>query len=136
MKIVFYLMTHKNELQIQRLLAHLKSFGNSFVLIHHDAKSTPLSLTPDSGLHILENPTNVVWGQISLVNAMYRGIDWLISEKFNFDWLIYLSGQDYPIKPHQYITSELERSTSDAYVHHEIIWEDEKFHTRYFHTLC
>jgi hypothetical protein len=136
MKVVYYLMTHKNERQIKRLVAHLQSSGNSFVLIHHDAKSAPLVLPPSDNLCIMSDPVKVQWGHISLVYAMWKGIEWLEKENFPFDWMIFLSGQDYPIRPISQIEVELRETKYDGYVQHEIIHEEPALHERYFHAVC
>lgn len=136
MNVIYYVMTHKNERQVKRLLKHLESSGNSLVLIHHDAKSTPLALRPRDNLCVLDNPVKVRWGHISQVHAMWRGIEWLERENLPFDWMIFLSGQDYPIKPLSQIEAELRRTKVDGYVHYEIIHEDHSLHKRYFHTVC
>jgi len=136
MNIVYYVMTHKNERQIKRLVAHLQSSANSFVLIHHDAKRAPLALSPGNDLHVLNDPAEVRWGHISVVRAMWRGIEWLEKERFPFDWMIFLSGQDYPIRPLNQIEAELQHTKHDGFVHHEIIHEDSALHERDFHALC
>lgn len=136
MNIVYYLMTHKNERQIKRLVGHLQSSANSFVLIHHDAKSAPLTLPGSDNLCVLNDPVEVWWGHISVVRAMWKGVEWLEKENLPFDWVIFLSGQDYPIRPLAEIEAELWQTKLDGYVHHEIIHEDPALHKRYYHTLC
>jgi len=136
MNIVYYLLTHKNERQIKRLVTHLQSSENSFVLIHHDAKSPPLAVPPSDNLVMLDDPVEVRWGHISQVHAMWRGIEWLEKQNHPFDWLIFLSGQDYPVKPLAQIESELRQSTFDGYVHHEIIHDDPALHERDFQAVC
>jgi hypothetical protein len=71
MNIVYYLLTHKNEQQIRRLVTHLQSSENSFVLIHHDAKSTPLEMPPSDKLVVMDDPVEVRWGHISQVHARH-----------------------------------------------------------------
>jgi hypothetical protein len=44
---------------------------------------------------------------------------WLEEEKFDFDWLITTSGQDYPVQPLHRIESFLENTSRDAFVEHE-----------------
>lgn len=136
MTIVYYVITHKNERQIKRLVAHLGSSINSLVLIHHDSKSAPLFLSSSNNVCVLDERVNVQWGNFSVVHAMWKGIEWLEKANRSFDWMIFLSGQDYPIRPLSQIEAELRQTKVDAYVHHELIHEEPKFHQRYFHTLC
>jgi hypothetical protein len=137
MKIVYYLLTHKSPRQIERLVDRLRTGSNGFVLIHHDqSKGIPLSITDSSDVHIMRDHLPVKWGHISLTLAMLRGIEWLGEESFNFDWLLIISGQDYPMKRIGKIESFLGTTTFDAFVHHELIHEDPAFHERYYQTLC
>jgi Core-2/I-Branching enzyme len=136
MRIIYYLMSHKNERQIKRLVTHLRSGGNSFVLVHHDSKHAPPALRLSDDLWMLEDRVDVRWGGISVVHAMWKGLEWVQRANLAFDWMIFLSGQDYPIKPLSQIEEELRQTEFDAYVHHELIHENPALHQRYFHTLC
>jgi hypothetical protein len=136
MRTVFYLMTHKNERQIARLVKHLRSFGNSFVLVHHDAKSPPLPLPRSDDLCVIDDPLRVRWGDFSQVDMMSKGIDWLEANDTSFDWLIFLSGQDYPAMPTARIEAELREAQFDGFVDHELIHEDPARNTNGFQTEC
>jgi hypothetical protein len=129
-------MTHKNERQILRLVRHLRSFGNSFVLVHHDAKSPPLALPRSDDLFVIDDPVRVRWGHFSQVEMMSKGIDWLEATGTAFDWLIFLSGQDYPAMPTSRIEAELREAKFDGFVDHEVIHEDPARHTNGFQTEC
>jgi hypothetical protein len=135
-RIVYYLMTHKNNPQIERLVTCLHSSENSYVLIHHDAKSVPLNLRTSKTIHILDDPVSVQWGEISVVQAMWKGIEWIQQTTIPFDWMIFLSGSDYPVRPMEKIEAELQKTNMDAFLHYELIHENPELHERYFHTLC
>ena len=136
MRIVYYLTTYKNERLIRRLVNRLQSSPNSFVLIHHDAKSGPLTIPPAGNLHVLADPLRVRWGSSALVMAMWKGVKWLQDADLPFDWMITLTGQDYPIKPLAQIEAEMGQTAYDAFMHHELISEDPALRLRAFHTNC
>jgi hypothetical protein len=136
MRTVFYLMTHKNERQIKRLVKHLRSFGNAFVLVHHDASSPVLTLPASSDVCLIDDPVRVRWGGFSQVEMMSKGIDWLEATRTEFDWLIILSGQDYPAMPVAQIETELRDTQFDAFVDNELIHEDPARHTNNFQAVC
>jgi hypothetical protein len=136
MRTVFYLMTHKNERQIKRLVKHLRSFSNALILVHHDAKSRPLALPEGSDLCLIDQPLRVRWGGFSQVATMSKAIDWLETTRTEFDWLIYLSGQDYPIMPVSRIEAELRETHFDAFIDNELIHEDPARHTNGFQAHC
>ncbi|MDS3859210.1 beta-1,6-N-acetylglucosaminyltransferase [Thermosynechococcaceae cyanobacterium BACA0444] len=43
-------------------------------------------------------------------------IGWLLQNKIDFDWLVNLSGQDYPTQPLSYLEQRLESSPYDGYM--------------------
>jgi hypothetical protein len=135
-RIVYYLLTHKHPAQVVRLVELLAARPAAFVLIHHDAKSPPLELSAHANVQLVDNPLPVHWGHVSQVQAMWRGLEWLQRARLAFDWVIYLSGQDYPIRPLAEIETELRHSCVDAHVHHELIDANPARHTRPYHRLC
>ena len=137
MTIVYYLMTHRGSGQILRLVERLRRSDNSFVLVHHDANRPPISLPKDERIAVVPDPVGVEWGKISVVLAMWKAIEWLRATGMPFDWLIYLSGQDYPVKPAITVENELaSRPHIHAYVHHELISEKPISGERYYRSLC
>ena len=137
MKIVYLLLTHKNEPQIRRLVARLRAGGDSFLLIHHDyTKGVSLSYPNSPDVHVIRDYVPIRWGDVSLLLATLRGIRWLGEERFDFDWLITLSGQDYPARPLSRVEASLRSTAHDAFVAHELIREDPALHERPWQTLC
>ncbi len=54
-------------------------------------------------------PSRVAWGEVSQLAMVLRCLRWLL-EFTDFDWVVLLSGQDYPIRP----VAEIERSLAAA----------------------
>ncbi len=101
-KLVFFLQTHKNENQILKLVQTLKKSHSTevFILIDHDYTTTNLS--PDifsniENVHILKGKNKRYRGDFSLIDPYFRAITYLDQKKVEYSWLIYLSGQDYPL---------------------------------------
>lgn len=137
MKIVYLLYTHRNERQIRRLAARLRTGSDSFLLIHHDhGKGVTLPVRGGSDVHVINDYVPVTWGDATLLLATLRGIRWLEEEKFDFDWVVTLSGQDYPVQPLHRTESFLKNTAYDGFVAHELIHEDPKQHQRYWQTEC
>jgi hypothetical protein len=57
-------------------------------------------------------PSPADWGEISLFTTVLRCMRWCL-EHTDFEWLILLSGQDYPIRP----VAEIERSLASTRFH-------------------
>jgi hypothetical protein len=76
------------------------------IAVHHDDRRCALG--PVDALRI-DPPWPIEWGHGSQLAAIRRCLGWL-HERADFDWLVLLSGQDYPIRP----VAEIERSLAAA----------------------
>ena len=121
-KFVYLVASHSNPAQIIRLVKILKSGSpDSLVLIHHDYSScylNPTAFEQMSNVHIMEDYISVGWGKFSMIQMELHCINWLIANSIEFEWLIFLSGQDYPIKPLTEIEEFLEKSEYDGFMDH------------------
>jgi hypothetical protein len=102
MRIAFLVLNHREPLQLLRLLTTLREqLPDAPLVVHHDRFRTDLdTLTLDHvrDTHLLTSEKPIRWGDFSLVEAYWNSVAWMI-EHVEFDWLIQLSAQDYPIKP-------------------------------------
>jgi hypothetical protein len=100
---VLYLITsHKNPEQVNRLVRTLRRGSpRSPIVVHHDSSKSDLDPALFDGLndvHVLPFSIPVEWGDFSIVEMNLRAFEWILGH-LEFDWLVLLSGQDYPIKP-------------------------------------
>ena len=136
MKILYYVMTHRNPKQIDRLVDRLSSSQSAHTLVHHDARSPQLVPVKHNNVSYIPQPIEVKWGEMSVVHAMWLALDWIDQQRLSFDWLIFLSGQDYPTRPLASIEAELKKSAVDAYVESERVTAEKRLGERYFQLLC
>lgn len=115
---VYLVLSHSKADQLSRLLQTIRAGSpGSAILVHHDAKS----LAPDEsalrGLRaqLVTPRISATWGDFSLVEAVLNSIAYALST-IDFDWLVVLSGQDYPLRPFPTFESELRNSSYDAFV--------------------
>ena len=118
-KVVYLILTHTNPEQILRLVKSLSS-GNSasHIVIHHNYSCSDLCTDPFerfNNVHLVEDPVCVRWGEFSLTQAVLHSIEW-ISRKFKFNWLVFISGQDYPIQPIREIEKFLNTTNYDGFI--------------------
>jgi hypothetical protein len=117
-KILYLIASHTNPDQVVRLVQAIKTGSpESQVLIHHDYSSSNLSSTAFeqmSNVHVLEDYVPVRWGDFSMIRMELHCINWLMTHSVEFDWLIFLSGQDYPIQPIKKIEQFLENTKHDG----------------------
>ncbi len=102
MKVLYFIVSHANPDQVVRLVSTLKQGSPSCsVVIHHDYSKSyldPNAFAAIANVKILSDYVEIEWGDFSLTRAILRSFDWALAH-LEFDWLVLLSGQDYPIKP-------------------------------------
>ena len=95
---------------VERLVATLRAGSpDALIAVHHDDRRTTLGAV--DALRI--DPRPVEWGHGSQLAAVLRCLRW-VRERAAFDWLVLLSGQDYPLRP----VGEIEASLhgADAFI--------------------
>lgn len=122
-KIGFVLLTHNKPSQAIRLVTKLnRMFDAPPICWHHDF--TQCDIPPDS---ITENVSLVRphfrtgWALFAVVDAMLAALKLHFRAKTAPDWVVFLSGADFPIKPADKILHDLSTSQYDAHIHHEKI---------------
>lgn len=118
MKVLYLIQSHKNPEQIYRLVHTIrKSSPDSYILISHDFRACDLDVTPLRNLPEVEVISGV-GGRVdfSIIQGYLNAIDWLFSHNIEFDWLINLSGQDYPTQPLPQIEKILENTEYDGFL--------------------
>jgi hypothetical protein len=102
MKIAFLILNHRDPAQLLRLLATLRQqLPDSTLVVHHDKYRTdldPHALEHLGGTYLLTSEQPTIWGDFTLANAIWQSIAWMLGN-LEFDWLMLLSAQDYPIRP-------------------------------------
>jgi hypothetical protein len=120
MKVCYFIQTHKNPDQIYRLVRTIKtSSPTAQVLIGHDFTNCYLDMAPLQDLsevYLLKGTSPVVWGDFSLIQPYLNAINWLLENNSDFDWLVYLSGQDYPTQPLSKIEDFLSKTDYDGFM--------------------
>jgi hypothetical protein len=117
---VGYAMTTYGELaMIRRVVDRLTSDPSTAgVAIHHDADSGPLDLEfarPDL-VTVVPRPVAVQWGNWTQVEALMSAVELVCRTFGSTQWVVTLSGQDYPAMPLGQIAAFLAESEWDAYV--------------------
>ena len=118
MTIVAYCVTsHALPDQVLRLVRTLREGSpQAPVLLHHDSSRTRIDDAQLRRLGALRVPdAPVEWGRGSQLDMFVRCIRHA-AERAEFDWLVLLSGQDYPSRPLEASERDLARSDWDGYV--------------------
>jgi hypothetical protein len=110
MTFAYLILAHKNPAQLHRLVQTLDSNENIFI-IHVDAK---VAVRPfikffenysSKKIFFCPNRKNIVWGSYGMVEATISLIHFLLKMEFEPDYVHLISGQDYPVRDNEEITS-------------------------------
>jgi Core-2/I-Branching enzyme len=122
-KVTYFIASHTNPDQVARLVSRLRRDSPaSFVLVHHDESQTHLAperFAADPQVAVVPQALEVEWGGFSQVEMVLHGIESLLASGRDFDWLVLLSGQDYPIRPIAEFESDLARLGDGAIAYEE-----------------
>jgi hypothetical protein len=107
LRIAYLILAHKSTSQVVRLVQRLQGDDRTFV-IHVDLNSP--SVEWEMARAILNQPNvfwadriTCTWGSFSLVQATLSCIEALQKFAPPADFVVHLSGQDYPVRPSGYI---------------------------------
>ncbi len=119
----FIILAHKNPFQVERLIKRLDDGVSSF-FIHYDKKSLAIENLRFSELEgridWLEG-LQTDWGGFNIVQATVNGLKAILSKKKEFEKIILLSGQDYPIKNNEFIDLYFSTSSYKVFLDYTII---------------
>jgi hypothetical protein len=130
--VCYLVLSHRNPAQVGRLTsALLTGAADSRVVVHHDASSCPLErsdLDPSERVELVPWSMDVRWGDWSLVQVVLDATRWIV-ERHDVEWLVLLSGQDYPLRPLAEIEAGLRGSDADAFISGRRLAPDTVAHT-------
>jgi hypothetical protein len=122
MRFCYQIHSHRSPEQILRLTSTIKQYSpESFVLISHDRNGATLdvdALEGMPGVAVLFHDAN--YGSYTSVQRYMSSLDWMISEGVEADWVVNLSGEDYPLVPPDLSEREVVESGKDGFMEH---WE-------------
>jgi hypothetical protein len=150
MSIAFLIHTHKSLEQISRLCSTVeRGLAKKHVTISHNGSAEDRARL--ASFRGVDRVIPAIGGraQFGLIDAFLGELRRLERESSRYEWIVVLSGQDYPIRPLAELAAELDQSTFDGYLHHfdttkprnlppeTIDWPDHEVETRYYfqHTL-
>ncbi len=100
MRVCYLIQSHRDADQIARLVRVLGSASpDSLVVVAHDDTGCALTagdLPCAAERHLLPVRGPLRRGYLSMLAPYLQAVSWLREQRLDYDWLVYLSGQDYP----------------------------------------
>ena len=138
MKICYVISAYKLPDQVVRLVKRLDSV-DSFFYIHVDKRSDDYifqaikdSLTPLKNVVFLKRHASY-YGSFGHVRTTLKGIEAALNSKIEFDYMVLLTGQDYPIKSTTQIHDCLNRNFGKSFISYYTL--DDRFADKWFERL-
>jgi hypothetical protein len=120
MRICYFIQNHLAPPQVRRLVGVLRrSQAEAFLLVCHDGFAghcTADELRRVLDVDVIETSEPARRGYFSLVQPYFDAVEWLADREIDYDWLVYLSAQDYPTQPLREFESLLATSDCDGYL--------------------
>lgn len=122
-KVAYLILAHKEPEQLARLIRRLGQPGARF-FVHIDAKASLagfaacLSALPED-VTLVRERENGLWGDLGIVKATINGLEQIGREFHDFDHVVLLSGQDYPIKSAEEITDFFDAHRGTTFMERE-----------------
>jgi hypothetical protein len=108
MKQVFLIQAHKDMAQLNALVGQLGD-PDFIVYVHLDRKCALDPAALHRGARLVRERIAVRWGRFSQVEATLASLRQILAEVPDFDKVLFLSAQDFPLLPNSLLKRELER---------------------------
>jgi hypothetical protein len=119
MSVAYFVQSHRGIPQLLRLLSALRRGSpDAAIVVGHCPMGPPLPSRELSRLGAVSflHRRQARRGHWSLLEPYFDAVELLGSRGVAYEWLVYLSGQDYPVRPPAAIEEELRTSPHDAYL--------------------
>jgi hypothetical protein len=116
-RIAYLVISHRNPAQVLRLVSALKEGPAAEVVVRHDERRSQLdpAALERAGGRSLRDGIDVEWGSHSHLRMLLGAIGRVRTE-LDPDWLMVVSGQDYPLRPMAEIEARLGAAGEDAFL--------------------
>lgn len=120
LKIAYVILVHKNPQQFGQLIASLEC-DHAHFYVHVD-KHSDISQFKKAIIGIDSQKITFLkrfdgrWGGFGIIKAEVHALRTIVQSKVDFDFILLLSGQDYPIKSSSYIFDFLSKNKEKSFV--------------------
>lgn len=128
MKTAHLILVHKNPIQVERMLKRM--YHPSFDFYIHVDKKVDIKpftyLKSLKNVYFIKDRVRIIWGGHSLIQAGLNGIRQICKSQEHYNFINFLSGQDYPIKPIEEIAAFFQNSVGKEFLQYKDIVKDWK----------
>lgn len=117
MRIAYFITSYQSPDAVLRLVKTIRRGDpDGHIVCHHDVHSSSIdeAAVRELGVHLLTSDHRIIWGDMTLEALRWRAYQWMLDNLDDFDWIVLLSEQDYPIAPLAELKQHLAESACDA----------------------
>jgi Core-2/I-Branching enzyme len=117
MKIAYLILAHRNPRLIKKAVECLSCEDVSF-FIHIDAKVAINQFDSIRGKNVffIDKRIAVYWGEFSQTEAIFLLVQQALAASQHYDYLVLLSGSDFPLRSGRYVRSFLEKNQGGEFI--------------------
>lgn len=134
MRLAYIVLAHVQPGQLARMIRRLHTPDEPF-FVHVDRKTDIGPFVAGMGetarlsnVHLVERK-KVYWGAFGQLEATLTGLAAAAASRYPYDYLVLLTGRDYPIKPLEHIRAWLAERAGQAFLEHNALpradWPEE-----------
>ena len=144
MRVCYFIQSHRDHDQILRLVETLRAgSADGVVVVQHHACEFALDWSRFARLpdvhQFFARGAQLRSDYSCQVEPYLDVIGWLDAERIEYDWIVNMTAQDYPVKPVAELEAHLDRSDADGFLRYwdalsaESPWSRRKARARYWH---
>ena len=114
----FVVLTYADPPQIARLIARLRAlYGpDAPIALHHNFSQSELGAALPDGVRLVRPHFETGWGTWATVEATLAALRLLYAGGDGPEYVVNLSGTDYPVAPQECVLADLRGGRADAYI--------------------
>jgi hypothetical protein len=133
MKLVYLIHAHKNIAQLNNLI-ELLADNDTKIYVNIDLKSKIDVSKINEKAHLIKKRIPIIWAHYSQTQAILNSIEEINKNEASYSHIIFISGQDFPIKPNAIIKNTIQKDKD--YLEYCIVpteWSGAKYRYERFH---
>jgi hypothetical protein len=123
--VAYFVQSHRLPGQVLRLLSALRAGSpDALLVVGHCPVAEPLDAAQLSrlGVHAFLHRRRCSRGSWTLLEPYFDAVELLADRGLAYDWLVYVSGQDYPVQPLACSEAYLRTGACDGYLSWRDAW--------------
>lgn len=134
--VVVVVLSHRDRPLLHRLVDRVLEGERTVALVHHDPRGEPHGLAEHDRLRLVPDAAPCDWGRLNLADAVLRCLGAAVTTFPDLEWLLLVSGQDYPAQHLRRTEEQLGAVDADALLRWFPVPDDPRDDAHPWQTRC